>query len=465
MGRRAEGWKLVWRAPGGSVRRDWYEGASAYARFTVAGERLLVPAGTSDPGAAHGAAARVYADVIARGLRTTRSVTASAAPLPDMFATWLETLEQPGVLDPATARAYRRDYVRPIFLVEFATLTEVADEGRVLAMATRLLGRMLRSSVRKALSALRGFVRWAKHAGLLGVMPEWVGKKSRELLPPKAMGVRTGPQRQTAPLYSPTEIEAALRALPELSARGKANPRGKVGPKFIVRARFVLAYETALRPATLDKLTWEDWDGAARLTIRDEADKARFGRELPLSARAQGALVQARAIARAADGGDALAERLVFGRHDYRSQLAKAAKAAGIESLADYDFRHARLTHWGDERQPVTAMAYLAGHTQITTTAKYARGTLRAAQAVVRTEDSGSEVDLTGTDAVRRRGLEPLQVLPRQNLNQEAHLRRLANLAAGASLGLPSLPHGTPGICWAHGHSGSRSTTLAGVTS
>ena len=47
----------------------------------------------------------------------------------------------------------------------------------------------------------------------------------------------------------------------------------------------------ALRPATIERLKVEDYDRARkRVTIRDSADKARFGRELPLTERAWKAL-------------------------------------------------------------------------------------------------------------------------------------------------------------------------------
>lgn len=47
-----------------------------------------------------------------------------------------------------------------------------------------------------------------------------------------------------------------------------------------MRQRFVIAFETALRPETLDRLSVPEHyvRGAATLTITDEIDKARFGR-------------------------------------------------------------------------------------------------------------------------------------------------------------------------------------------
>jgi integrase len=81
--------------------------------------------------------------------------------------------------------------------------------------------------------------------------------------------------------------------------------------------------------------------GSSSLTLRDEVDKARFGRELPLTARARAALDSV-----CPDVG------LIFGEHDYRVVLRNAARAAGIDPfragrISDYDFRHSRLTYLG----------------------------------------------------------------------------------------------------------------------
>jgi hypothetical protein len=142
----------------------------------------------------------------------------------------------------------------------------------------------------------------------------------------------------------------------------------------------VFAYETALRPATVEDLQWRDWNPEeGTLTIRDEVDKARFGRVLPLSPRAAAALHAALALSVDTADGDP-----IFGRHDARTPLLRAAKAAGIPSLADYDFRHARLTHLAEAGVALPAVAYIAGHKHLTTTDHYARATYRAAEDAMR---------------------------------------------------------------------------------
>jgi integrase len=128
-----------------------------------------------------------------------------------------------------------------------------------------------------------------------------------------------------------------LAALPEQSERTHG------GKHFPVRSRFVFAYETALRPATLDLLRWEDVT-VAGLHIRAEVDKNRWQRVVPLSERARAALS---AI------GSGKAGQLIFGRHDYRTAFGAAAKAALGEArgatVSPYDLKHARVTAWLDE--------------------------------------------------------------------------------------------------------------------
>lgn len=111
------------------------------------------------------------------------------------------------------------------------------------------------------------------------------------------------------------------------------------------------------------------------LIITDEIDKIRFGRELPLTDGARAAL-------------DSVCPEagIIFGKHDYRDQLEKAAAVAltpeKAKTFAGYDLRHARATQWAESGNLV-GVAYLLGHKQITTTNKYARPNRAAAERVL----------------------------------------------------------------------------------
>ena len=206
-------------------------------------------------------------------------------------------------------------------------------------------------------------------------------------------------------------------------ARG---PRAPI--PFPVRTRFVVAWETALRPQTIDQLRAPDdyRRGNAGLLIRDEVDKNRFGREVPLSEAARAALDQV-----CPDVG------LLFGSHDYRRLLREAAKAAGIDEyraarISDYDLRHSRLTHLGQVSSNLSGVMFLAGHKQPATTARYLRPQKQAAAEVLEAAAAAEEFrshsgrkgrsrhsqakaatprNTNGSEAVRGRGLEPRWML------------------------------------------------------
>jgi integrase len=117
--------------------------------------------------------------------------------------------------------------------------------------------------------------------------------------------------------------------------------------------------------------------GSAVLIITDDIDKARFGRELPLTPPAREALESV-----CPDRG------LIFGEHDYRDQLKKAAWTVlppeRAATFTAYDLRHARATQWA-ETGNLVGVAYLLGHKQVTTTDKYARPNRNAAEKVLLT--------------------------------------------------------------------------------
>jgi integrase len=174
-------------------------------------------------------------------------------------------------------------------------------------------------------------------------------------------------------VFTKTEMEVVISKLPEYTTSKRS------GQRFPVRARFAVAWESSLRPSTIAKLSVpENYRiGASVLTITEETDKSRFGRELPLSVNARKAL-------------DSVcpAKGVIFGRHDFRILLRDAACEAGIDAhrasrISDYDFRHSRLTHLGQVTSNLSGVMYLAGHKQPATTARYMRPQKAAAEDVL----------------------------------------------------------------------------------
>jgi integrase len=142
--------------------------------------------------------------------------------------------------------------------------------------------------------------------------------------------------------------------------------------------------ETGLRPESIDQLHTPTHytRGASVLTLTDDTDKNRWGRELPLSARARAAL-DARLDTMTEED-----EGLIFGPRRFVDSVKKAAlvlvdEVPRAREVAPYDLRHALGTHALEASGNLLGVGYLLGHLQTTTTNKYAHPTRRAADAVM----------------------------------------------------------------------------------
>lgn len=201
------------------------------------------------------------------------------------------------------------------------------------------LRRVRRTTVVKELSALRRFLHWCQLRGYLVDVPTIPS-------PPRtATGVDYdhGKRNKVRVELTEEEAEAILGNLPE-TMRGGGNPK----------AFFTVMYETTLRRGTLAGLMapLDYAPGRPTLNVRTEIDKARFGRELPLSERARRALDMV-----CPDAG------LIFGDVKYRSRLKAAALAAGLSEerahhLSYHDWRHASLTHMASRTTDLVGLAY-----------------------------------------------------------------------------------------------------------
>jgi len=298
--------------------------------------------------------------------------------------------------DPETNKLYLTTYGVTHIGSHFKTLGDITT-ARAKDYVRARLAVVKKQTIAKELSALRGFLGWSEEQGYLDSAPliEKVG--SRTTGTPYAKR-----RRGKATELTVEEACAIVNLLPEYSE----SPRVA---RFVVRARFVLGYETALRPATLDTLSVPEHytPGSTTLTIADENDKARFGRELPLSPEARAAL-------------DAVCPQsgLIFGSHDYRDQLRKAAEAVldarRAATFTAYDLRHLRLTKLAEAGNIIGA-AYLAGHKRPSTTDRYLRPSLRAGEHALRAVGPTGFNPVIANPAIRRNSLagvaKPLQAL------------------------------------------------------
>ncbi len=405
MARTAKGWKLL---------RD-SRTKIFFVRFSHGGRRFKLSTSERDSGAASSEAARLYADVVSGRWIPGRTTAAPVTGLPfeEVAAEWLADVES--AISSDTFRLYRDTYVGTHFAPAFKTIDRLTTVGVEDYKAARLRV-VTRETLKKELPVLRRFAKWAFQRGHLPSLPE-IETPDRHVIGTRVDGTR----KRTFLIFTAGEVTAILAKLPE-TAQGHRAPA-----PFTVRARFTIAWETALRPQTIDQLRAPDdyRPGNSTLLIRDEADKNRFGRELPLSATAREALDRV-----CPDMG------LLFGSHDYRRLLRDAAKAAGIDEyrasrISDYDFRHSRLTYLGQVSDNLSGVMFLAGHKQPATTARYLRPQKQAAAEVLdaaathefrshngRTDKSRVRSPARSTGgkpkdfkAVRGRGLEPRWLL------------------------------------------------------
>lgn len=369
MGRRPEGFTVI-------ERDGWFS-----VRFTHKGKRHFIATGKSNRDEAEEEAAQIYADVLSGKRRRVSASSRVRQPLEEIFGEWLASLE--GVLDRETISTYENTYVGTHFIPFFKTFERISDEAIIYDYGRERLQQVLRKTMQKEMGAIKNFLRWCKMEGLIAVLPAWPE------YPKTARGQRVGPQRAKANELDEIQVARAIANLPLISARISKRDRRL----FAIRPRFVVAYETALRPATLDALSVpEHWaPGRSTIKIADEIDKVRFGRTITITETARKALEFTVRELRIDRG-------LIFGQHDYRVHLRKAGLDDELETqLAAYDLRHARATHQAERGASLSGIAFGHGHTQLTTTAGYAHATKKAheeALAVGGADLSGAIPDL-----------------------------------------------------------------------
>ncbi len=352
MGRPREGWKL--RDPRGP-------GDPYTVRFTdKEGRPRELSTGTSDPSQAALAAAELYAKDLTTGIVRGARIDPTLA-LDELLASWLADLSTSHDVETvATYTSYARGFVAHFKTFGNITVARMGDYQR------GRLGKILRKTVQKERSALNGFLDWCveQHVLLEDQRPQW------PKLPKKATGVRSGPQREVPVDVTREQVRAFLAELPIWS-------KPRLGRRHAIRAYFIVAYETGLRPGTLATLEMpKHWKpGSAELVIEAKNDKARYGRKVPISAAVRAALEFTVA-------GLGITEGLIFGEHDYRESVEKARVAVGLpEDFAPYDLRHGRVGHLLDEPgAEVRAVMFLVGHLLMTTTNKYVRGQAEGAR-------------------------------------------------------------------------------------
>lgn len=340
MGRQAEGYRLRLPRPG----------AAWAVRFRIDGRRRELSTGERDRGAADRQARAIYAAELSGHRVGPPAARFSLSK--EVAAEWLASL----ALRPKTAGNYEE------FTVRWIRRVRTWDARGLTSYIQERLREARAKTVKSELSALRGLLRWLFETGELA-------EPIALSIPKAALGVKASRRtRVAAPELSVAEVNAVLRALPERSDKG-----------WWVRPRCEFLYLSALRPATVDALSVpEHWQpGSKMVRITSDIDKEGFARELPLPERALEILDKC-----------APEEGVIFGEHKYyryiRRAAAKAVKGRSLSPgkaavFTGQHLRSARATHLLDAGASLTGAQYLLGHTRSSTTARYARPSLKQA--------------------------------------------------------------------------------------
>lgn len=216
------------------------------------------------------------------------------------------------------------------------------------------LRRVMRSTVKKELAGIRHFLRWCKSKHLIAEMPHLPDPTSKQVGTP----YMNGKYAQRRIDLTPAQWEAWIEALPLRSKRG-----------YPCRSFYRVIWETGLRQGAVTRLlTPEDYKpGDSVLLIRPAVDKVRYGRPLPLTKAARGALDDACSCV---SGG------LIFGSRNYAKQRLAAGLAIGLSEedashVAHHDLRHGRATQLVQDSGDLLGAGYLLGHKHATTTNAY----------------------------------------------------------------------------------------------
>lgn len=346
-------------AGGYSLRRG--NGSSNYAVIywdKHAKKQREKSTGCSDIEAAEKEAARIYAEYLTRPPEPAEPKV--DLPLSKVAGEYLEA-------NQATWRG-------PTFEGLFGYYERLAKEWPSLLDVTtpsvrNFIGRRLQEvtakSVAKDLSALRTLMNWAAEQGKIEVAPIIPSVRKRVLGTPYSER-----RRVAADVVTVDEVQKLLDSLPEFSDR--ASPGSHVYP---IRPRFVLQYEHALRPETVDKLASADhWrPGQETLILDPYAMKESEQSRKTLTPPAKEALE----IVYRKPG-------LLFGKHKHYGEYIFAAASKVLDPLRAgrftmQHFRSIRLSHLAAMGMSAGALMAFADHADLSTTSRYIRPSETAA--------------------------------------------------------------------------------------
>ncbi len=320
------------------------------------------------------------ADAPERAGTATRSATPPDPPGPfeALIHRYLRHLAEERNLSPHTVRGYAGDLERlVVFLVDFlgrdAAALAPADVDRLavrsfvasLSRPGHGGGPLSRTSQGRALSAVRGLLRYAVREGALAANP--------------AHGIKTPKTPKTLPRHlRPGEVETVIEAA-DRAADGEERSAPELGRRD--RAILELLYATGLRVGELVSLDWPSLDLSARvLRVVGKGGKERmvpFGR--PAEAALRGWLADWTEVRLRADDADP-ADEPVFLNHrggrltdrSVRRVVDRAVETAAVAAgVHPHTLRHTFATHLLENGADLRSIQELLGHSSLSTTQRY----------------------------------------------------------------------------------------------
>ncbi len=200
-------------------------------------------------------------------------------------------------------------------------------------------------------------------------------------------------------------LESYRQALEGIRATMRGQQPIEPTDPFVLRDVTTILADCGLRPEECFRLRWEH--------IRDGAVHVPFGktenarRTIPLTQRALAILEMRRSVAAAPWVFPAGTESGHMEKSTLKKQHPKACRLAKVTPFPLYTFRHTCLTRWAEFMDPFT-LAYLAGHSDFSTTKRYVHPqahTVRAAIERARVAQGGhssghsSKTEITNQNA------------------------------------------------------------------
>jgi integrase len=194
---------------------------------------------------------------------------------------------------------------------------------------------------------------------------------------------------ETATAIGEGNQQAYINALNGIRARMRGKQPIVPEDPFLLRDVATVLLDCGLRPDECFRLRWEN--------VRDDALHVPFGktenarRTIPLTPRAAALIEMRRDMGSSEWVFPARTRSGHMEKSTLKRQHPKANRLAKIEAFSLYTFRHTCLTRWAEYMDPFT-LAYLAGHSDFSTTRRYVHPqaeTIRAAMERARLGRSG----------------------------------------------------------------------------